>query len=197
MSSFLYNAHDLPRRAGEMRTAEITVDEHPKVGVELLAIPANAPIYIDLTLQAVSEGVLVSGEISADAHGECVRCLEPLEFPIEESFSELYRYEIDPRQKARSSRSQSAEIEVGDEDEELWMEGDLIDLAIPVCDAVILNLPVNPLCSLDCDGLCPDCGEKWADLPEGHEHQKSDIRWAGLEGWSQDSQKGQGEGASE
>jgi uncharacterized protein len=170
-----------------MRTAEITVDEHPKVGVELLAIPVNAPIEIDLQLQAVSEGVLVSGEISADAAGECVRCLEPVTFPIDQSFTELYRYEPDPRQKSRSNRSQAAEIEVGEEDEELWMEGDLIDLAIPVCDAVILNLPVNPLCSDECEGLCPDCGEKWSVLPEGHEHQKGDIRWAGLEGWSEGS----------
>ena len=45
------------------------------------------------------------------------------------------------------------------------------------------NLPINPLCSSDCPGLCPDCGMKWIELPEDHEHAPADIRWAGLENW--------------
>ena len=63
------------------------------------------------------------------------------------------------------------------------MEGELIDLDGPIRDAIILNLPINPLCSADCPGLCPDCGMKWIELPEDHEHAPADIRWAGLEKW--------------
>jgi 1-deoxy-D-xylulose-5-phosphate synthase len=39
-----------------------------------------------------------------------------------------------------------------------------------------------PLCSEDCLGLCPDCGQKWADLPDEHQHEAIDARWAGLAG---------------
>ena len=74
------------------------------------------------------------------------------------------------------------------------MDGELIDLDGPIRDAVILNLPINPLCSPDCPGLCPDCGMKWIELPEDHEHAPADIRWAGLENWSGgNSESGQGE----
>jgi uncharacterized protein len=187
MTTFIFNAHELPRRAGEMREYEITIDQHPPVGIALLAIPADAPIYVDLRLQAVAEGVLVSGEVRAEAVGECTRCLEPVSFDVDESFTELYNYEIDPRQKGGSKSGKKAapvEVEVGDEDEQLWMEGDLINLEAPIRDAVILNMPIHPLCSEDCLGLCPGCGQKWADLPDEHEHAVSDIRWAGLENWS-------------
>ena len=189
MTSFIFNAHDLPRRAGEMREYEITIDEHENVGIALLAIGANEPIYVDLKLQAVAEGVLVSGEVRAEAVGECTRCLEPVTLDVDESFAELYNYEIDPRNvgKKGQGRTPQAEIEVGEEDEELWMVGDLIDLEAPIIDAVVLNMPINPLCSEDCEGLCPGCGQKWADLPDDHEHQATDIRWAGLENWSDPS----------
>ena len=190
MTTFIFNSHDLPRRAGEMREYEITIDEHPAVGIPLLAIAADAPIDVDLRLQAVAEGVLVSGDVRAEAVGECTRCLEPVSFEVDESFTELYNYEIDSRQKNGGKNNKGkkpVEVEVGDEDEQLWMEGDLIDLEAPIRDAVILTMPTNPLCSEDCQGLCPGCGQKWENLPEDHEHLVSDIRWAGLENWSSPS----------
>ena len=49
-----------------------------------------------------------------------------------------------------------------------------------LCDAIVLDLPVNPLCSDDCPGLCPECGGKWAELPADHAHEVIDARWAGL-----------------
>ena len=69
-----------------------------------------------------------------------------------------------------------------EEDEIRQMDGEDIDLEGPIRDAIILNLPINPLCTPDCPGLCPECGEKWRDLPDDHAHQVTDIRWAGLEG---------------
>ena len=64
--------------------------------------------------------------------------------------------------------------------EELQMEGDLMNLEIPIIDAIILALSVNPLCDEECMGLCPDCGEKWESLPDDHSHEVVDARWSGL-----------------
>jgi len=58
----------------------------------------------------------------------------------------------------------------------------VMDLEPPIRDAVVLDLPINPLCSEECLGLCPDCGQKWVDLPEDHQHEAIDARWAGLAG---------------
>ena len=55
-----------------------------------------------------------------------------------------------------------------------------MNLEIPILDAIILALPVNPLCDEECMGLCPECGEKWESLPDDHSHSAVDARWAGL-----------------
>jgi len=49
-------------------------------------------------------------------------------------------------------------------------------------DAMVLALPVHPLCREDCPGLCPDCGALWDELPADHDHRQVDSRWAALEG---------------
>lgn len=175
---FLFSCSDLPRRAGEMREYELTFDDHEPIGVPLLMVPSDGPIYLDLRIEAVEQGVLATGSVSGEAIGECTRCLDPVSFDIDESFQELFHYEVDYRQKSKAK-----EIDVADEDELLEMEGDYINLDGPIRDALVLNLPVNPLCSEDCEGLCPTCGVKWAELPDDHAHATADIRWAGLGDW--------------
>ena len=176
-SPFLFNCHDLPRRAGEMREYSFSIEDHGGLGFDVLSIPKDEPIDIDLKIESVSEGVLVSAHIESIAIGECGRCLEPLEFDINEDFQELYEYEKDRRDSGKKKNSDSDEV---DELEVRQMDGDQIDLDGPIRDAIILNLPLNPLCSADCKGLCPDCGEKLASLPADHAHEKVDARWAAL-----------------
>jgi len=175
---FLFSCHDLPRRAGEMRAYELTYDDHEPIGVPLLMVPGDGAIYVDLRIEAVDQGVLATGLVSSEAIGECTRCLDPVTFDIDESFQELFHYQVDYRHKSKSK-----EVDVQDEDELLEMDGDLINLDGPIRDALVLNLPVNPLCSEDCEGLCPTCGVKWAELPDDHAHDAADIRWAGLTDW--------------
>ncbi len=178
---FSFSCHDLPRRAGEMREYELTYDEHEPIGVPLLAVPSEGPIYVDLRVEAVAQGVLATGTVSAEALGECTRCLDPVTFDIEETFQELFHYQLDYRQKPKSNPTEAL-VDL-DEVELLEMEGDFINLEGPIRDALVLNLPLNPLCSEDCPGLCPTCGLKWIDLPADHAHAASDIRWAGLTDW--------------
>ena len=61
------------------------------------------------------------------------------------------------------------------------MVEDLIDTAALVHDAVMLELPLQPLCEEDCPGLCAECGARMADDPE-HAHESVDPRWAALSG---------------
>lgn len=179
-SPFLFNTHDLPRRAGEMREYQLTITSHGGLGFEVLAIAPDQPIDVDLKIESVSEGVLASAHIESIAEGECGRCLDKLEFDISEDFQELFEYEEDKR---HGKKNKSKKSDPEDEDDELevrQMVGDDIDLDGPIRDAIILNLPQNPLCKPDCKGLCPDCGEKLENLPADHAHEKVDARWAAL-----------------
>ncbi|CAN2192598.1 COG1399 Predicted metal-binding, possibly nucleic acid-binding protein [Candidatus Nanopelagicaceae bacterium] len=175
---FILNTHDLPRRAGEMKEYELDIEAPVRIGVPLIGIPEGDIIEADVRLESVTEGVLLSAEIYAVALGECIRCLDPVEQVIDRKIQELYRYEP-TNEKGRKKRREDEDVDLDAEDE-LQMEGDLMNLEMPIIDAIILALSVNPLCDEECMGLCPDCGEKWESLPDDHRHEVVDARWSGL-----------------
>lgn len=184
--AFILNIHELPRRAGEMREYALDIDAPFRIGIPLIAVPEGDLIELDARCESVTEGVLVTADIFAIAIGECIRCLDPVELEIERKIQELYRYQpTDDKGKRVSKGDKRKDEEMEGDLEEvdiLYIEGDQANLEIPILDAIILSLPVNPLCDEECLGLCPDCGEKWENLPEEHSHGASDIRWAGLAG---------------
>jgi uncharacterized protein len=113
--------------------------------------------------------VLVSGTAAVQLTGECGRCLEPVSDTLTVDLQELFAY-------PESSTDQTA-----DEDETARMEGDFLDLEPTLRDAVVLALPLTPVCREDCSGLCATCGERLDDLPEDHTHEAADPRWSGLQ----------------
>jgi uncharacterized protein len=182
---YQFNTHELPRRAGEMREYQLDLEILESVGVPLVAVAAGDVIEVDMRLESVAEGILLSADVYAVAKGECIRCLDPVEITVERKIQELYRYEPTNEKggkRKKSGRNERAEEVDLDEDDELWLDGNVMNLETPIRDAIVLDLPINPLCSEDCLGLCPDCGEKWEKLPEGHSHEVIDARWAGLAG---------------
>ena len=165
------NLHELPRRAGEMREYSLNFPAPEDVGIPLLKIPTGEEINLDFKAESVDDGVLITGIVRSHAVGECGRCLEKVEMEIDQRFQELFLY------ASRASDNP-------DEDDELFfLDGDVADIEIPIRDAVILSMPINPICSQDCEGLCAECGEKWRDLPDDHAHEVTDPRWTGLAGW--------------
>jgi uncharacterized protein len=183
---FQFNTHELPRRAGEMKEYQLDLEILDPVGVPLVAVPAGDVIEVDMRLESVAEGILLSADIYAIAKGECIRCLDPVEITVERKIQELYRYEPTNdkggKRKKHSSRTDTSDEIDLDAVDELWLDGNEMNLEVPIRDAIVLDLPVNPLCSQACLGLCPDCGEKWEKLPEDHAHEVIDARWAGLAG---------------
>lgn len=174
--AFLLSIHELPRRSGEYRDYHRTIQMDRPFGLEMIAIAPQDPIDLTITATSVDEGVLIRGRVRAHASGECARCLAPVEMEIDQGFDELYEYE---------SKASSLSDEDVETDQILMVVEDSVDLAIPVRDAVILALPVNPLCEEDCRGLCSICGVPWRDLEVGHAHEEQDPRWQALEGLAQ------------
>jgi uncharacterized protein len=159
---------ELGRRAGSMREWDKTVPAPERWGIEMIGVPEGAPVELHLRLESVMEGVLVSGEVDVPVTGQCARCLEPLSDTLHLDVQELYAY-------AGSTTEATSE-----EDEVRRIDGEHVDLAPLVRDAVVLTLPLAPTCTPDCAGLCVDCGERLDDLPADHSHEVIDPRWAGL-----------------
>jgi uncharacterized metal-binding protein YceD (DUF177 family) len=159
---------ELGRRAGSLQEIERTIPAPAGWKLELIGVPEGAPVTLRLRLEAVMEGVLVTGEADVPLVGSCARCLEPVEDSLELDLQDLFAYE--------GSTTEAT----SEEDEVRLVEGDRIDLEPMVRDAVVLALPLSPVCSDDCRGLCVDCGQRLDDLPADHSHEVRDPRWAAL-----------------
>ena len=169
-SPLVINISRLGRRPGSMMTLAQTVPSPSRIGLDLIAVEKDAPMELDLRIEAVSEGVLVTGTVSAPTAGECVRCLTPITDHVEIDLTELFAY------------PDSTTDETTDADELGRVVDQTVDLEQPIVDAVGLALPFSPVCGPDCAGLCPQCGVALATAEPGHHHDQIDPRWAKLSG---------------
>jgi len=166
-SGLVLDTHELGRRAGAMRQVRRTVAAPADLGIAVIEVPMGSPIELDLRLESVVEGVLVTGTATVQLRGECVRCLVPIAADHEVEVQELFVY----------PSSGASEDEAG------RLQGDLIDLEPLLRDDVVVDLPFQPRCREDCRGLCVECGAD-LNLQADHRHDEAvDPRWASLTGF--------------
>jgi uncharacterized protein len=158
----------LPRRPGSMQPVRETVPSPSRIGLDLIAIDVGAPLDLDLRFESVSEGVLVSGTVTAPTSGECARCLTATTGEVRVHLTELFAY------PDSTTEATTEEDEVG------HIVDGAIDLEQSLIDAVGLDLPLSPMCRDDCPGLCSECGVALAEAEPGHHHERIDPRWAKL-----------------
>lgn len=165
---FVLDVRELGRRPGSMKAVRTEVPAPDDLTVGMAQVPPASAVALDLRLEAVVEGVLVSGRVTADVAGECARCLAPTSDRVTVELTELFAY------------PGSVTEETSEEDEVSHLVGDMLDLEPVVRDGLVLALPLSPLCREDCRGLCPGCGVALDDLPDDHTHTTTDPRWAAL-----------------
>jgi uncharacterized protein len=164
------NVRDLVHRPGEMRERTLEVPAPEQFGAGAAVVADGTPLDLEIRLEGLHDGILVSAVIDTVASGECVRCLDPVTIPVQVEFQELFAYSPD-------------------EAFDFAVQDDHVNLEPVVRDAVVLALPFQPVCRPDCPGLDPETGEKLADHPEKPVREVLDPRWAALEGFTQDSEK--------
>jgi uncharacterized protein len=163
------DTRELGHRPGTLRSLTRVVAAPAELGIDMIGVPEGTDLELELRLEAVVEGVLVSGTVRGVARGECVRCLEAVEVEFEAELQELYAYP-----ERRLDLPEDADDEVRE------LQDEMVDLQDAVRDAVVPALPQRPLCEQDCPGLCPQCGMRLADDPD-HRHGVVDPRWQALE----------------
>jgi len=168
-SPWVIDTREVGRRPGSMRRYRRTVPAHAGLGYgEAIYVREGTDIELELRVESVIEGVLISGSATGLVHGECSRCLDELDGETTATFTELFAY------------PDSATDSTTEADEVSRIVDDLIDVRPVVHDALLLAMPQAPLCEPDCLGLCPECGGKRAELDPDHGHETIDPRWAGL-----------------
>jgi len=170
-SPFVISTRELQRAPGATREVQVSAVSEHDLGNAVIAVPAGRPIELDLRLEVLMDGVLVTGVARAEASGECVRCLQEVTADLAVDISEMFTY---------PGRSRDTGTEE-DEDPLPEVIDETVDLESTVVDAVVTALPLRPLCSPSCPGLCPQCGIRLEDAEPGHAHESIDPRWAALE----------------
>ena len=158
---FVVNVADLLHRPGARRRERLSgVAEAMRV-VDT-SVADGAPVDVNALLEWVNDGVLATGTASTEWMGLCRRCLQPVGGRVEARFQELF----EPRAR---------------EGETYPLKGDRIDLGPMVREALVLELPLAPVCREDCAGLCPTCGADrnagGCDCPPADRQ----ARWAALD----------------
>ncbi len=173
----VFDTRELGRRPGALKRVSRTVPAPDDLGTEVIGVRKGAELEVELRMESVMEGVLVTGTVHAPLSGECVRCLEPLAREGSADFQEMFSY---PDTDGPARRPAEPGEDEGDE-ERLFLQGDLFDLEPVLRDAVVLSLPLQPVCREDCPGLCPECGVPLAQNPDHQHGEAVDIRWAALQ----------------
>ena len=150
---------ELLRRPGSTRTLVF------RCAVDGLALPLarvkeGSELSFDLRVESLVDGIHVSGTVAGDLDEQCRRCLCAFDASIEIELESLF---------------------AGDgEGDSYPVASDVIDLEVAVRDAVVLALPLNPLCREDCAGLCATCGADRNTGDCGHRNERDDVRWEAL-----------------
>jgi uncharacterized protein len=167
-SPFLVNVATFRRSTGTRRH-ECRRGSIPGLEITGSRVPPGGIVEVHVVLDATDGGIAVGGTVTAPWVGECRRCLREVTGELEVEVHDLYQahHRADPAPE--------------DEEESYLLTGDVLDLEPLARDAVLLSLPLVPLCRSGCAGLCPTCG---ADLNAGScgcPPAVIDPRWAGLE----------------
>lgn len=157
----LVNVADLLREPGTQRTvhAGAAADE---LGLDDARLGCDRAVEVDLTLESLTDTVLVAGTVRVPWRGECRRCLTAVEGTTAVSVDERYQREVsDP--------------------DAFPIRGEQLDLTPMVREQVLLELDVPRLCRDDCVGLCPVCGIDRNTTTCDCDTSVRDERWSALE----------------
>lgn len=164
---------ELRGHPGAQETFARTVPVPTEFSTVLIGLPEGEDLELDLRLESVHEGVLVTGTAAARAAGQCARCLDELSYPLTVDVMQLFTY------------PERAEPGADEEDERFVSEDLAIELEPMLRDLMVSALPFQPVCREDCPGLCSQCGFRLEDDPQ-HAHEQIDPRWAALTGLAED-----------
>ena len=124
------------RHPGVRRSIERSV-AIPGLSTSSASVPDGAEVGLSGVVEATGADVVVTGTLEVPWTGECRRCLAPVEGRQQVEVREVFaRHPV--------------------EGETYPLANDTIDLEPMVREAVLLALPLAPLCATECAGPDPD-----------------------------------------
>lgn len=110
-------------------------------------------VTYDLTTAREYDHLRVTGRVSVPLQLTCSRCLENYDAAVDSSFTIIYRRGT-PEEVAADEETELTEQDLIS----VTFSGDEIDISHEIEEQVVMEVPIKPLCSDSCKGLCPVCG---------------------------------------
>lgn len=180
-------------RAGQSKHVDMDCPAPSGIGDNIIGVSEGSTVHVDGSMDSIADGLVLTGQITAPVHAECIRCLKPINKDWHVDVVAFFPFNADVAgrgsyKSTQASRDDDVDI-VAEEDESedtypLSPGSAFADIEALIRDNLVESLPLQPLCQEDCQGLCPQCGINLNDNPD-HDHDLTDIRWAGLEGLRQ------------
>lgn len=140
----------------------------------------KTPVALRLTVHQDHDRYRLVGTVKAELELDCSRCLEPFVLPVDREFDlRFLPSTVVEAEKAEKDEDDEAEVE--DDDVSItYYRDEQIDLIELLREQFYLALPMKPLCSPACRGICPQCGTNRNLAPCDCNPQMEDPRMAGL-----------------
>ncbi len=142
---------------------KLIISEIPEEGLDLSldnlsliskAVSIISPVKGELRIDKVGAEVLIKGHTLTEIELTCSRCLNNFKKEVNLDISITY-HPLSELKGDEVYELHDYEMEVD------FYSGDEIDIDNLIEEEIILSIPMKPLCSEECKGLCPKCG---ADL---------------------------------
>ena len=137
----------------------------------------TAPVDLRMVIHKDHDRFRLVGTVKTELELDCSRCLEPFKLPVDREFDLRFL----PAGAAEPETDDDDETEVEDDDVAItFYRDEQIDLDELLREQFYLTLPMKPLCSEACKGICPQCGTNRNTAPCDCSPQWEDPRMAGL-----------------
>lgn len=163
---------------GLQREDEVSPDLFPQLTDMVAAGDARfpEPVQYRINVSHIAGLIEVSGDISTVVELACGRCLERYSMPFSSKFSLAYAEQL-----PECADEDGEEVELSADEMGLSLiEGEEISLVEPLQEQLLMALPIQPLCSDSCQGLCPQCGCNLNETTCSCQEEAFDTRFASL-----------------
>lgn len=175
------NVGPIRRQHGASVPIQERIDS-PERFLDEVEFAPGASLVVEGQVTNTGESYLAEGLIRTELQLECGRCLKPFRWPVHVRFCERFHSEDEGKPKSLSA-FESAEDDEDEADEIHYFSGDVLDLSPAIREQILIAMPMKPICTEECKGICPTCGADLSEGPCGCADQSLDIRLAPLAEW--------------
>jgi uncharacterized protein len=138
-----------------------------------VSLPLLSPVKARLRFEKVGSEVLAQGEVTTRMELQCSRCLRNFPRDMDMNINVVY-HPVEELRGEEKHEVREDELDMG------FYKDDELDIQDLVMEQILLNIPMKPLCSESCRGICPKCGADMNVNPCRCEQKETDPRLAVL-----------------